>query len=225
MIGLIVGLGPRAGADLFERVLTRSGARSDEEHPHVVAISDPRIPSRTGHLQRGGPSPAPALSAVARRLEAAGAEVIGIGSVTTHAYRAEVQAGLHVPVVDLPREVGLVLERKGAASVAIFGTSAAAELGVLQAGIPDAIDVILPPPCDQSELDALIDELKAAADEDVSRARLTALLERDWVREVDVALVACTDLAPVSRSSAPTLVVSDILADALLREAGHPPAQ
>jgi aspartate racemase len=87
MIGIVGGVGPYAGWDLFRKVLDNTLAESDQEHLDVVLLSVPSaIMDRTEYLLgRSGINPAFAIAEVLVRLEAAGACVAGIPCNTAHA--------------------------------------------------------------------------------------------------------------------------------------------
>lgn len=75
-VGVLGGMGPEASADFYRRITARTLAARDQDHLHVIVDSDPSIPDRTAYLRGEGPDPRPALTAAARRLAAAGAELL-----------------------------------------------------------------------------------------------------------------------------------------------------
>ncbi len=88
-IGIVGGMGPSAGSDLFDKIIRATDARSDQEHLPVLMVSHPAdIPDRTAYLLDGaGSNPASAIYNVLRILETAGATVAGIPCNTAHAPR------------------------------------------------------------------------------------------------------------------------------------------
>src|SRR5439155_4399654 len=85
-IGVLGGMGPAATALFFRRLIEATSAKTDQEHLHVVIDSDPSIPDRTKALLEGGPSPAPQLIEMARRLQMMGAELIVMPCNTAHVF-------------------------------------------------------------------------------------------------------------------------------------------
>ncbi|MDP2792167.1 MAG: amino acid racemase [Rectinemataceae bacterium] len=83
-IGILGGMGPEATSDFFAKLLSFDKASRDQDHVHVIVECDPTIPDRTAFILGKGPDPLPALLASARRLEAAGAQVVGIPCMTAH---------------------------------------------------------------------------------------------------------------------------------------------
>lgn len=88
-IGIVGGMGPAAGLDLFDKIVKATDARSDQEHLPVVMLSYPGdIPDRTEYLLDGiGSNPAEAIYGILRLLENAGATAAGIPCNTAHAPR------------------------------------------------------------------------------------------------------------------------------------------
>jgi aspartate racemase len=86
MIGIVGGVGPYAGLDLFRKVLDNTRAGSDQEHLDVVMLSVPgSITDRTGYLVgEVAENPGRAMAGVVQKLEAAGAVVAGIPCSTAH---------------------------------------------------------------------------------------------------------------------------------------------
>lgn len=222
-IGIVGGLGPMAGADLYRRLVRRSAATSDQAHEAVVLISDPAIPSREDHILGTGPSPVPALLQVVTRLEMCGADVIGIASFTTHAYYDDIAAATTVPVIDLVAATVDALTASEIDRVAVLGARVSRRLGLLERRISGHPEVVMPPEPEQVAIDELITGVKRHGDEPRLRRLLTAALDAKWIGEADAVLLSCTDLAPLLPEPRDgVLCVSDILAEALLRKASTP---
>ncbi|MBL7826149.1 MAG: aspartate/glutamate racemase family protein [Saprospiraceae bacterium] len=87
MIGIVGGIGPLAGADLYKKIVEHTIARTDQDHLPVLLASLPgEIVDRTSYLLgKSNVNPAAGLGKVIRMLEAAGATLIGIACNTAHA--------------------------------------------------------------------------------------------------------------------------------------------
>lgn len=87
MIGIVGGVGPLAGLDVFKKITDETKACSDQEHASVILFSLPgNIPDRTRFLLgEEHINPAYALSKILFDLEKAGADVAGIPCNTAHA--------------------------------------------------------------------------------------------------------------------------------------------
>ena len=87
MIGIVGGVGPRAGLDLMRKLVDQTLAGSDRDHVDTLLYSLPSgIPDRTeyllGHVDE---NPGIALAEILLRMEHAGVTVAGIPCNTAHA--------------------------------------------------------------------------------------------------------------------------------------------
>jgi aspartate racemase len=89
VIGIVGGMGPEAGANLFNCIISHTQAGSDQEHLPVILMSFPaELTDRTLYLEGiEAVNPAYNVAALIQKLERAGANVIGIPCNTIHAPR------------------------------------------------------------------------------------------------------------------------------------------
>ncbi|PUZ30109.1 aspartate racemase [Chitinophaga costaii] len=87
IIGIVGGMGPQAGAALFNELICGTTAGTDQEHLSVALLSFPGlIADRTAFLEgHTDINPAFAIAGLIGRLEATGASIIGIACNTSHA--------------------------------------------------------------------------------------------------------------------------------------------
>ena len=103
-VGVLGGLGPDATLDFFGRVLALTGARTDQEHLRILIDDNPKVPNRNEAIAGTGPSAGPALVAMARGLEASGADFLVMACNTAHYYEADIRAAVRVPFVSIIEE-------------------------------------------------------------------------------------------------------------------------
>jgi aspartate racemase len=86
MIGIVGGVGPLAGLDIFKKIIEETVATKDQEHVPVVLSSQPhRIADRTAFLLgKENQNPAIALKDILLELDKAGARVAAIPCNTSH---------------------------------------------------------------------------------------------------------------------------------------------
>ncbi|MFG3558424.1 aspartate/glutamate racemase family protein [Micromonospora sp. NPDC047557] len=220
-IGIIGGLGPLAGAHVYECLVRMTPAVSDQEHPSVVLLSRP-FPSRIAHLGAAAESPLPQLVDAARSLGSLGCTVVGLASATTHAYRRAIEEQAGVPIADGLREVAGELRAREASAAVVLCTSAARQVGLYNDVWPDGVALRYPAPAEQTVVDGLIDNVKTGA----IRASDAAVLHDLILRHTDestVVVLGCTELPVlwVPRERASRVVsVSDAIAGAVLAAAG-----
>jgi aspartate racemase len=87
IIGIAGGMGPEAGAALFNRILLHTPAAADQDHLPIILMSFPAsIGDRTAFLEGAiMDNPGYSVARVVRRLESAGASIIGIACNTVYA--------------------------------------------------------------------------------------------------------------------------------------------
>lgn len=135
-LGILGGMGPRATADFFQKLIDATPAARDRDHIPVLIYSVPQIPDRTAAILHDGPSPLMALCQGVRTLQSAGASLIAIACNSAHYWFAEIEGAACVPllhIVDATAEELRPLISRGA-TVGILGTS-----GTVQSGIYDRI--------------------------------------------------------------------------------------
>ena len=141
IIGILSGMGPYAGLDLAQKIHRHTDARTDQEHLSVALLSYPGwIPDRSTYLfDHAKPNPTPALAKIARRLEAAGATLVGIPCNTAHcpaifdALRERLrEAGSEVRLVHMIEEAARHLHRahEGIERVGVLSSLAVHQLSL-----------------------------------------------------------------------------------------------
>ncbi len=110
-VGVMGGLGPEATVDFMAKVIALTDAARDQDHLHLIVDCNPKVPNRNLAIAGSGPSPAPELAAMARRLEQAGAELLVMPCNTAHAFVGEIRAAAAVPFVSIIEETVAELRR------------------------------------------------------------------------------------------------------------------
>src|SRR3982751_789037 len=102
VVGVIGGMGPEATVDFMRRLVARTPARDDADHLHVLVDNNPKIPSRIAALIEGtGEDPTPVLCAMARGLQAQGADFLVMPCNTAHFYLPAIAASVSIPMLDM----------------------------------------------------------------------------------------------------------------------------
>lgn len=100
-VGVLGGMGPAATADFHARLVAATPARVDQDHIRLLIDSNPFVPPRGPAARGEGPSPGPALAAMAAGLERAGAEVLVMPCNSAHAWAEDIRAATAVPFIDM----------------------------------------------------------------------------------------------------------------------------
>lgn len=224
-LGIIGGMGPLAACDLFRKVVENTAAHSDGEHIHVIVDSNTAIPDRTAAILRGGEDPRPQLCASARRLRAAGAEVLVIACNTAHYFYEDVAAAVDVPVLHMPRLTAEHVAGLGLERVALLATDGTLDSGIYQAAFGGGVELLTPDAAGRRALMGLIYDGVKAGDRAFPTGEVRAALSRLEERGAQAFILGCTEL-PLAfpmyglpgRTVDPTLV----LARAAVRACGAP---
>ncbi|MFC7626353.1 aspartate/glutamate racemase family protein [Paraburkholderia humisilvae] len=101
VIGVLGGMGPRATADFFTKLIAATPAECEQDHLRVHIDSNPQVPDRSEAIAGRGESPGVALAAMAAGLEHAGADFLVMPCNTAHAFEPEIRAAVRVPFVSM----------------------------------------------------------------------------------------------------------------------------
>ncbi|MGI5819482.1 MAG: aspartate/glutamate racemase family protein [Armatimonadota bacterium] len=85
MIGIVGGVGPKAGEDLHSKILANTRAGRDADHLSILLYTNPAIPDRTAFILGDIPdNPATEMLCTMRVLAKAGASVLCVPCNTAH---------------------------------------------------------------------------------------------------------------------------------------------
>lgn len=188
-VGILGGMGPQATILLMQKVLDAVPAQDDADHVPLIVHQNPAVPSRIAALIDGtGPSPLPALQAMARDLEAAGATALAMPCNTAHHYAAGIWAATDLPFIDMLSAAAKALSDKG--RIGILASPATRLTGVFD----HYLDAPFTAPPDDAPLLEMIRTIKAGA---TAQQILPALTEeaRRLQERTDHILIACTELS------------------------------
>jgi len=218
-VGVLGGMGSAATAEFFRRLVAATPAASDQEHLHVLVDNDPSVPNRTDAILHGGPSPVPRLIAMARRLEASGADFLVMPCNTVHVYIGEIRASVSIPVLDMISETVAVLDRT---SIGLLATDGTIRARLYQ----DACDargvlVVLPRPEDQRSVMEAIAGIKRGEDSWGIGEELEPVVRRLERGGAEAVIAGCTEISLVAGGGMPIdwIDALDRLVEATVRDA------
>jgi aspartate racemase len=226
-VGVLGGLGPEATLDFLAKVLALSEARRDQDHLHLIVDMNPKVPNRHDAVAGIGPPCAPALAAMARRLEAAGADFLVMPCSTAHAFAPEVAAAVRIPLVSIvaetldtaqsrvPRARRLGLLAADGSRVAKLYETAIVARGLAPVTTDEA---------EQAVLMGLLYAIKAGERSDRVRAGLRHLGDRLIARGAETVIAACTEVPLVlfdGDLATPLIDSTAALAEATVAYAKH----
>jgi len=103
-VGVLGGMGPAATLDFMAKALKAGEGASEQDNLRLIVDCNPKVLDRNAALGGEGPSPGPALAAMARGLEAAGADFLVMACNAAHAWQGEIEAATALPFVSIIEE-------------------------------------------------------------------------------------------------------------------------
>jgi aspartate racemase len=221
-IGVIGGMGPAATADFLWRLVGGAGAASDAGHPRVLVDSNPHVPDRNAAQAGQGPSPGPALAAMAQGLVAGGAQVLAMPCNAAHGWADEIIAATSAQFVnmidaavaealeELPRRVGIIAVGATLDARLYHDRLAAVGVAVIE--------------CDRAVVQPLVAAIKAGDRGPAIRGAMAAEAERMVAAGADAIIAACTEVPLVLAQgdvSVPLVDATAALVTATLLAAAH----
>jgi aspartate racemase len=226
VVGVIGGMGPEATVDFMRRLLAATPARDDADHLHVLVDNNPKIPSRTAALIEGfGEDPTPALCAMARGLEAQGADFLVIPCNTAHHYLPAIARDIHIPLLDM---IGLSIEKLGTIEpkprrIGLLASPAARIVGLYKSRLEQArFEAIFPDSKDETSLLDVIRAVKARKFSKERQQDYTKVASNLIDAGADVFLIACTELSVIGPPAGvvrPSLDTLDVLVESTIANA------
>ncbi len=212
-VGILGGMGPEATLLLMQKVLDAVPARDDSDHIPLIVHQNPQVPSRIAALIDGtdadpGEDPGPALAAMARDLQAAGASALAMPCNTAHHYAPAIRAASDLPFLDMLDLTGAALSRSGARRIGLLASPAVRLTGVFDAAFAKyGLSAMFPQ--DDTAILTLIRAVKSGAQPDTGLMLTNA--QTLMGRGCDHILIACTELSLLTGALPPDTPWTDSL--------------
>ena len=240
IIGIVGGMGPKAGLLLFDYIMKHIAASSDQEHLSVVLISFPKqIKDRTAFLEgKTEENPAYAIGKIINKLVSVGAEVIGIPCNTSHTEKIFnvikeecLESNFKANLLNMPLEVVNSLKNDCAQynRIGVLCTNGTYRSEIYKTYLENAgFTPVIPDTDFQYEIihQLIYDPhfgLKANTEKITEKAQDYIQKIKTYFQEknTDLIIFGCTELSMLNNFNMVTPIVdsTEILAKALIREA------
>ncbi|NJE31171.1 amino acid racemase [Thermococcus sp. 18S1] len=220
VIGILGGMGPLATADLFRRIVEKTPAKRDQDHPRIIIYNNPKIPDRTAFILGNGEDPRPALVEGAKKLESWGADFIIMPCNTAHFFAETIQKAVKIPLVSMIEATADEIERLGLRRVGLLATDGTIKgLVYHRALLGRGVGIAVPGENDQGLVMRGIYEGVKAGNIDMGR-RLLLEVARRLERRVDGIIAGCTEVSVALRPedlSVPLIDPLDVIAEKAVR--------
>ncbi len=217
VVGVIGGMGPEATVDFMRRLVAATPARDDADHLHVLVDNNPKIPSRIAALIEGtGEDPTPVLCAMAKGLEAQGADFLVMPCNTAHYYLPAIARSVTIPALDMVQLSIQKLAAAGSRRIGVLASPAVRLVGLYKARLEQAgLVAIFPNLQDEETLLGIIKSVKAGRLDDQDRQDYARVARHLLDAGADALLVACTEFSVIGPPAGADRPVIDAL-DALV---------
>jgi len=196
-IGLIGGMSFESTAVYYNLLNgmardTLGGLASAELILHSVNFADIVALQQAGRWDEAGAR----LAAIARGLEAAGADCVLICTNTMHKVADAVRNAISVPLIDIIDETALRLKAEGASRPLLIATRYTMEDGFYHAQMAShGIDVMVAPKAARDRIHAIIfEELCRGHVREESRSEMFAFIEQARADGADSIILGCTEI-------------------------------
>ncbi|WP_205254695.1 MULTISPECIES: amino acid racemase [unclassified Halomonas] len=224
MVGVLGGMGPDATVAFMQKVIEVTPGEDDIDHVHMLVDNNPKVPSRIKALIDGdGESPAPAIAAMARRLEQAGCDFLVMPCNTAHYYWSAAQQAVDIPVWHIvERTLDRVAAEMPGARVGMLCSPALRKIGLYEGFIePRGLSLVYPDNEDRV-LDVIRAVKRGAGRAPGTHAAFIEAAHDVQARGADVLVLACTELSVIRDAldgRVPIIDTVQVLAEDVVAEA------
>lgn len=164
-IGIIGGMGPAATIDLFQKIVSNTPARTDQEHLQIFIYNNPKIPPREQLSNDLSKTPLPELIKSAITLEQAGADFIIMACNTAHIWINELKKSVKIPFYSMiENTVQAIIEdgRTQDRNILLLATETTINSRLYQAAFLNSnFNIVIPNIDEQIVIDKAIKDVKA----------------------------------------------------------------
>jgi aspartate racemase len=221
-IGVIGGMGSRAGLLFLNKIIDYSPANSDQEFPEIIYHNNSAVPDRTQAIVNNGPSPSAQLNRSVDLLSACGVDIIALACITSYYYYGDLKNHTGVLIINPLIEMAETIKRKfkGIRRVGLLATTGTVNSGLFHkalGGIGTELVTL-----DKDEQERLFMQavymkngFKSACISDEARSLMARSVDAIRAKGIDAVIGGCTEVplgVEQSRLDVPYIDTLDLLA-------------
>ena len=215
-VGVIGGMGPDATVDFMTKVIAATPASKDQDHVHLLVDQNPKVPNRQAAQAGDGEDPGPAMAAMAKGLEQAGADFLVMPCNMAHAFADQVRNAVSIPLVSI---IDVSVDACGGYEpIGVLTTRGWLDAGIYQAAFATAgLEAVLQEEAEIEELMRLVTEIKAGGQGESIAHEMQFLAGALVGRGAKAIIAACTEIPLVltpEMLDVPLVSSTDVLAEA-----------
>ena len=208
-------MGPDTTVDFMAKVIAATRATRDQDHARLLVDQNPTVPNRQAALLGDGEDPGPAMAAMARGLETAGADFLVMPCNTAHAFAPAIRAAVSIPLISI---IDVTVDAcRGYPAVGVLATAGCLEANLYQDALAAAgITPVLPDTAAVTEISRLAVTIKLGDRGPDVAARMRRVADALVERGAAAIVAACTEIPLVLKPDmlqVPLVSSTDVLAD------------
>jgi aspartate racemase len=195
-VGILGGMGPAATLDLMAKILAAGQGEREQEGVRMIVDCNPGVLDRNAALSGDGASPGPMLGAMARGLQAAGADFLAMACNTAHAWQADIVAAVRIPFVSMIEATCDAISERfpGARTIGLIAAQGCLDAGLYQAAASERGWRLVTPDFDrQASFMRALYRLKAGDFSEGVRIGFLECAEALATAGAEVVLAGCTE--------------------------------
>ena len=197
IMGVLGGMGPAATVDFMAKVLAADPAPLEQDKVRLIVDCNPGVLDRTAAGRGAGPSPGPALAAMARGLVGAGADVLVIACNTAHAWADDIAAAVDAPVLSMIETACKAIARAHprARRIGLLAGQGCLDAGIYQSACAArGWQALVPGQDDQAAFMAALYRIKGGALGEPEREDLLRCARATIEAGAEVVIAGCTEV-------------------------------
>lgn len=193
-IGILGGMGHFATINLYRRIISSIKVSRENQYPHIVINSNPKIPSRTRAFLFNETSPVKGMIREAKVLENTGVDYILIPCNSAHYFLPEVKKSVKTEIVDMVKLTCdyIKINYPKAKKVGIVGGEVILRSTLYDDLLP--METVKPEKYEELRIRKMIDDVKHNKMNTENINDLTKIMDSLIKKGAELVILACTEL-------------------------------
>ena len=212
LLGILGGLGPMSGIYFCEMLTRHTYAQKDSDHLNFLLSSRADTPDRSSFiLGLSDDDPTPRMRSEAKRLEAAGAELLVIPCNTAHYFYSKISEAVDIPILNIIEETAKLCALDKVQTVGVLATEGTARSGAYSDVFTRYGINVYPLSSEEQDFltDTIFGRIKSGLSPDVER--FSALCEELYGKGCERIILGCTELSLIKKEYAlPNYVIDSL---------------
>ena len=202
LLGILGGLGPMSGIYFCEMLTRHTYAQKDSDHLNFLLSSRADTPDRSSFiLGLSDDDPTPRMRSEAKRLEAAGAELLVIPCNTAHYFYSKIAEAVDIPILNIIEETAKLCAIEKIKKVGVLATEGTVKSGAYR-DIFNSYGIEIASLTDDEQsfiTQTIFDRIKCGLEPDI--AKFTLLCENLLASKCDRVILGCTELSLIKKEN------------------------